>query len=258
MDLGLEDKVAVITGASRGIGKGIATALGLEGCKLSICARKSEDLRNSAAELKGQNIEVLDLQLDITIGEDCSQLVTATIEKYGRIDILVNNVGGNIRKVFEETSDADWEDILNLNLTSHIKVNRYVVQHMKKNGSGSIIFIASIFGREAGGPTLSIYNTTKSGMISLAKIMAIELAPFGIRVNTVAPGSVLFPGGSWDRRSKQDPQGIKKFIERELPFGRFGTVEEIANVVAFLASEKASWISGACINVDGCQSRSLI
>jgi len=258
MDLGLKDKVAIVTGASRGIGKGIATALGLEGCKLSICARNDEDLRNSAAELRAQNIEVLDLQLDITVAEDCSQLVADTVEEYDRIDILVNNVGGNIRKVFEETSDADWENIINLNLTSHIKVSRHVVQHMKKNGSGSIIFIASIFGREAGGSTLAIYNTTKSGIISLAKIMAIELAPFGIRVNTIAPGSILFPGGSWDRRCKQDPEGIKKFIERELPFGRFGTVEEIANVVTFLASEKASWIAGACINVDGGQSRSLI
>ena len=102
------------------------------------------------------------------------------------------------------------------------------------------------------------YNAAKAAMISLSKEMARELAPHGIRVNSVAPGSILFPGGSWDRRQKEDPEGIAAFVRRELPAGRFGTAEEVADVVIFLASDRANWISGACINVDGCQSRSLI
>jgi 3-oxoacyl-[acyl-carrier protein] reductase len=115
-----------------------------------------------------------------------------------------------------------------------------------------------VFGRESGGENLSIYNTTKSALISLAKIMAVELAPDQIRVNSIAPGSIRFPGGSWDRRCQEDPEGMKAFVAREMPLGRFGTVEEVANVVVFLASERASLVTGACLNVDGCQSRSLI
>jgi 3-oxoacyl-[acyl-carrier protein] reductase len=129
---------------------------------------------------------------------------------------------------------------------------------MKAGGGGSIIFITSIFGREAGGTGLSIYNTTKSALISLSKIMALELAPHGIRVNNVAPGSIRFPGGSWDRRCIADPDGMAVFIEQNLPLGRFGTVEEVGNVVAFLASDCASLVTGTSLNADGGQSHSLI
>ena len=134
----------------------------------------------------------------------------------------------------------------------------FFIPAMKKQKSGSIIFISSIFGRESGGATLSIYNATKSALISMAKVMATELAGEGIRVNSVAPGSIRFPGGSWDKRCIDDPEGMAKFIENELPIGRFGMVEEVANVVSFLSSEKASLVTGACLNVDGGQSRSLI
>jgi 3-oxoacyl-[acyl-carrier protein] reductase len=129
---------------------------------------------------------------------------------------------------------------------------------MRKGGGGAIVFISSIFGREAGGPGLSIYNATKSALISVAKIMATELAGEGIRVNSVAPGSIRFPGGSWDRRVREDPEAMQEFIEANLPLGRFGTVDEIADVVTFLSSERASLLTGACINVDGGQSHSLI
>ena len=258
MDLRLNGKVALITGSSKGIGKGIAQLLAQEGCHITLCARHKETLESSADELRQHGTKIFPIQCDITKPGESYRLVASTIEYFKRIDILVNNVGGNRRKNFDQTSDEDWEDIINLNLFSHIRVTRNIIPHMKKQGSGSIIFISSIFGRESGGPTLSIYNTTKSALISLAKIMALELAVHGIRVNSVAPGSILFPGGSWDNRSKQDPSGITEFIKQNLPFGRFGTVEEVANVVAFLASEKASWLSGTCINVDGCQSKSLI
>jgi len=129
---------------------------------------------------------------------------------------------------------------------------------MKKQGSGSIIFISSIFGREAGGVGLSIYNSTKSAMISMAKIMALELAKDKVRVNCVAPGSIRFPGGSWDKRCIDDPQGMEEFVKNNMPIGRFGKVEEVADVVSFLASDRASFVTGTCVNVDGGQSRSLI
>jgi 3-oxoacyl-[acyl-carrier protein] reductase len=127
---------------------------------------------------------------------------------------------------------------------------------MKKQGGGSIVMIASIWGRESGGRMT--YNAVKAAEISLAKSMAQQLAKDGIRVNSVAPGSILFPGGSWDTRQQADPAGIAEFVRRELPFGRFGRADEVGAAVAFLASPRASWISGSSLPVDGCQSRSLI
>lgn len=258
MDLELRGKVALVTGASRGIGKGTALGLAEEGCHVAICARTPEPLQAAAEELHAKNVQVLALPQDVTNATHTERIVQQCIAKFGRIDILVNNVGGNRRGPFEATSDADWETILNVNLTAHIRMSRAVLSQMRRQGGGVILFISSIFGRESGGANLSIYNTTKSALISLAKIMAVELAPDNIRVNSVAPGSIRFPGGSWDKRCLDDPEGMKAFVARELPLGRFGSVEEVANVVVFLASERASLVTGACINVDGGQSRSLI
>ncbi len=260
MDLGLKNKVALISGGSRGIGKGIASALLQEGCRVVICARNNEQLQNAVKELKQTTAAegILPVQADITRSGDVEKIVKTVIAGFGRIDILINNAGGNRRKPFEQTTDSDWQEMLDLNLNAHIQLSRSVIPFMKEQMQGAIVFISSIFGRESGGTTLSIYNTTKSALISLAKIMAVELAPFGIRVNSVAPGSIRFAGGSWDERAKKDPQGIAEFIKREMPLGRFGTVEEVANVVTFLVSEKAGLVTGACINIDGGQSRSLI
>ncbi|MCA9741459.1 MAG: SDR family oxidoreductase [Deferribacteres bacterium] len=258
MDLALKGKVVLITGASRGIGAGIAQAFAAEGSKLAICARTEEPLLQAKKQLEESGAEVLAIPADISKPEHASLLVDQTVSHFGRLDVLVNNAGGNRRGNFEETSDDDWEEILNLNLKAHIRVSRGAIPEIKKQNAGAIIFISSIFGREAGGKGLSIYNTTKAGMNSLSKIMAMELAADKIRVNAVAPGSIRFPGGSWDRRCIADPEGMAEFIKREMPLGRFGTVEEVANVVTFLASERASLVTGTCINVDGCQSRSLI
>lgn len=258
MDLGLKGKVAVVTGSSRGIGKGIAASLAAEGCRLVLCARGKETLAETAAELRQGGTEVLDLTLDITRKEDALILREQTLNTFDKIDILVNSAGSNKRGLFEDTTDRDWRNIIDINLLCHGEISRLFIPAMKKQGSGVIIFISSIFGRESGGDTLSIYNSTKSAVISMAKVMAGELAAYGIRVNSVAPGSIRFPGSSWDKRCLADPQGMAKFVEDNLPIGRFGTLEEVADVVCFLASGKASLITGACLNVDGGQSRSLI
>ncbi len=257
MDLGLSGKVAIVTGGSRGIGRGIVEGLLAEGCKVVTCARNGEKLQQAVDELRASG-DIVGVPLDITDRDAGETLLATAKAEFGAVDVLVNNAGGNKRGAFVELSDEDWQTVLELNFNSHVRIARAVAGEMQKRKSGSIIFIASIFGREAGGKGLAIYNSTKSAMISMAKIMAMELAADNVRVNSVAPGSIRFPGGSWDRRCIEDPEGMQAFIDRELPLGRFGTVEEVANVVAFLASERASLVTGTCINVDGCQSRSLI
>lgn len=258
MDLGLNGKVALITGASRGIGLGIARSLAKEGCQVALCARNADVLEQAVSTLRAEGARAEAFVCDVSEPAAGAELVERTAAHFGRLDILVGNVGGNRRGMFESTTDDDWEAVLDLNLRAHIRTARAAIPHMKGPDGGSIVFTSSIFGREAGGAGLSIYNTTKSALISLAKIMAMELGPDGIRVNTVAPGSIRFDGGSWDRRCKEDPKGMAQFIKTNLPMGRFGTVPEVADVVTFLCSERASWISGACLNIDGVQSRSLI
>ncbi len=258
MDLGLDGKVALVTGASRGIGKAIALALGSEGARMVICARGAEKLQDARVEMEQAGIEVEAIALDITDPGAGARLAEVAEARFGSPDILVGSAGGNRRKPFVETSDDDWASVLELNVLAHLRCARAVVPAMQRSGGGSIVFVSSIFGREGGDKGLSIYNTTKSAIISAAKIMAMELAEDGIRVNTVAPGSIRFPGGSWDRRVIEQPEAMEEFVRQNIPIGRFGTAEEVADVVTFLSSERASLITGACINVDGGQSRSLI
>ena len=256
MDLALAGHVALVTGASRGIGKGIAAALAQEGCKLAICARGSETLAETAAELRDCGAEVLTIARDVTDPDSAAHVVGATVAAYGQLNVLVNNVGGNNRTPFPQQSDEEWEEVIGLNLLSGVRMTRAAIPHLAAAGGGSVIFVSSIWGRELGGS--AVYVSTKAAAIGLAASLARELAPQSIRVNSVAPGSIRFPGGSWDRRVHDDPDGMADFVEREIPGGRFGTTEEVGNVVAFLASPRASWVNGTCIPVDGCQSRSLI
>ena len=256
MDLGLRGNVAMVSGASRGIGRAIALGLAAEGCRLSLCARGKEGLEQVAQEVHGRGAEAVALVVDVTNEGDARRWVEETRNRFGQVDVLVNNVGGSRPGGNLAASREDWRSGFELNFFSALDLCRLVVPLMREQKSGCIINIASIYGREWGGPMT--YNAAKAAVISLSKEMARELAPQGVRVNSVAPGSILFPGGSWEKRQKENPQAIAAFVKAELPFGRFGTPEEVADVVVFLASDCARWVSGACINVDGCQSRSLI
>jgi 3-oxoacyl-[acyl-carrier protein] reductase len=182
-------------------------------------------------------------------------VVGRTAETFGRLDVLVNNVGRAGGGGLLEATDEDWQNAFDETLYPAIRASRLAVPHMRQAGGGAIIMIASIWGRESGGRMT--YNAVKAAEISLAKALAQQLAGDNIRVNSVAPGSISFPGGSWPRRQQEDPEGMAAFVRDNLPFGRFGQAHEVGDVVAFLASPRASWISGASITVDGCQSRSL-
>jgi 3-oxoacyl-[acyl-carrier protein] reductase len=256
VDLGLEGKIAIVTGGSRGLGRAAALSLAQEGASVYLCARGSETLDRAIGEIAQAGHSAAGMAADVTTVEDCERVVEGAVAQFGGVDILVNNVGGGQGPSAIGASDDDWNDSLGLTLFPAIRMSRLCVPHMRARGGGVILMIASIYGRESGGR--ATYNAVKAAEISLAKSMARELAPENIRVNSVAPGSILFPGGSWERRQQADPTAIQKMIDDDLPFGRFGAPQEVGDVVAFLASSRASWIAGASITVDGCQSRSLI
>ena len=259
MDLELHDKAVIVTGSSRGLGLASAAALAAEGCRVCLCARGAEALAAAADHVRamsGVSDRVVAVAADLATAEGAETVVHAALKAFGGVDILVNNVGLARGAGIGETSDPEWQEAFDQTLFPAIRMSRLVVPHMRTRRSGAIVMIASIWGRESGGRMT--YNAVKAAEISLAKSMAQQLAVDGIRVNSVAPGSILFPGGSWDKRQQADPAGIAEFVRRELPFGRFGRAEEVGAVVAFLASPRASWISGSCVPVDGCQSRSLI
>lgn len=259
MDLELNDKVAIVTGSSRGLGLASATALVTEGCRICVCARGEERLGQAAEDLRrmaGSDGRVLAVQADLTQVSGVESVVRETVAQFGGLDILVNNVGHAAGGGLLDTSDDEWCSAFDETLYPAIRASRLAVPHMRQRGGGVILVVASIWGRESGGRMT--YNAVKAAEISLAKALAQQLAPENIRVNSVAPGSISFPGGSWHRRQQENPEEMAEFVHQNLPMGRFGRADEVGAVVAFLASSKASWISGASITVDGCQSRSLI
>ena len=251
MDLELAGKRCLVAGASRGIGRAISIALAREGARVAAVARGAEDLERLVEELGGPpGAGHVAIVADVSTADGATAAVGGAIAGLGGLEIVIAVAGKSFARDAAAMDDADLAKSLDASLWSAARIAQRAAPHLAPGAS--ITMISSIWGREAGGAPG--YNIAKAGVIALAKALARDHGRRGIRVNSIAPGSILFPGGSWERRMHADPEAIADMVRRELPLGRFGTPDEVANVVAFVASPRASWISGACIVVDGAQS----
>jgi 3-oxoacyl-[acyl-carrier protein] reductase len=243
MDLGLKDRVAVVAASSKGLGKAVALGLAAEGAKLAICARGEEELRRTAAEIP---TEVLAQAVDVTVESQVREFIEATVRKFGRVDICVTNAGGPPAKKFADTTVADWRSAVDLNFMSTLYFAQAVLPRMKEHRWGRLIAISSVAVLQpVDGLILS--NAARSGVRGLVKSLSNEYAPFNVLVNNVCPGYT-----ATERLKKLDVHP-----EVQIPLGREGTPEEFANLVVFLASERASYITGVSIPVDGGWTKAL-
>jgi len=254
MNLGLTGKVAVITGGSEGIGKGIALRLSDEGAKIAICARRDEILQQAARELreKGDN-DVLAISADVTELETLERFIARTIEQLGKIDILVNNAGRSAGGDFETLTDEDWYDDLDLKLMGAVRCARLVIPHMKCVGGGRIINVTHPGGKQPGAGSYPT-SVSRAAGIAMTKALSKELLPHNILVNTVCLTSIKSAQGERSWKAKGAPATLNEYwAERgkEHPLGRLGEPSEAGDLVAFLVSERASFITGTAINLDG-------
>lgn len=259
MDLALKGKYALVTGGSHGIGKSIAMELAEEGCHVAICARDKERVEKAVSEIKTNGVDGIGISADVLIPADIERVMKMVIDSWGTIHILVNNVGGGGRwgsDEVEATSENVWVDVYNKNALAAVRFTMKAIPFMRKQKWGRVVTISSIYGYEGGGRPW--FNMAKSAEISLMKSLAMcpYLARDGITFNTVAPGAIMIPDTGWETEKKRNPEVFKKTVENQLPLGRLGTPEEVANVVVFLCSEKACLMNGACIPVDGAEGSS--
>ena len=245
----LKDKVAIITGSSKGIGEGIARVFSQEGAKVVVVCRNQSEGQKIASELGSAQDRALFVKTDVKSSESIRELINTTIEHFGRLDILVNNAGYHISKNAEETSEEEWEFIQNTNLRSTFLCCKYAIPHLRKT-KGNIISISSMAGL-IGQSRATAYLATKGGQIAMSKGMALDLAHDGIRVNVICPGWIQTPlVEDWFSQQK-NPQVEREYVYKKHPLGRIGFIEECGKAALYLASDDAAFVTGITLNIDG-------
>lgn len=251
MNLGLEGKVALIGGGSRGIGLAIARALAAEGCRVILSARGSTEL-NAAVAAIGRG--AVGLVADLTDATACEGLIAAVEVQFGRLDVVVANAGSGVSVAPGLETPDEWRRVIELNLFTATNLIGAARPLLARDGGGSIVCVSSICGREALGAPVT-YSAAKSALDAAVNGLSRPLAAQGVRINGVAPGNILFPGGTWDRKSAENPAAVAAMLASEVPQGVLGRPEDVADAVTFLASDRAAFITGAVLVVDGGQTR---
>ncbi|MFZ5946110.1 MAG: SDR family NAD(P)-dependent oxidoreductase [Bacillota bacterium] len=242
----LSNKVAIVTGATKGLGYGIALGLGQAGANIVVVSRTRADCEKVSNEIKGLGRDALAMPTDISKPENIENLIKGTLEKFGKIDILVNNAGTAVTKKAEDLTEEDWDCVVDTNLKGVFLLTKAAGKTMIEQKRGKIINIASIFGL-VGDKSILPYLASKGGVIQLTKGLALEWARHNIQVNAVAPGYVLTP---MNEKVLSDEK-VYDYITKKIPMGRLGRIEDIAGAVVFLASDAANYVTGSTIAVDG-------
>ncbi len=256
MDLGLKGKVALITGASKGLGRAIAEEFAKEGVHVSICARGNHDLEKAAAGLRQHGVTVVATQADVTQADGNQHVIDETIKRLGRIDVLVNNAGDAWATHMVDTTDDEWRYCMEVNLYSAARFTRGVVPHMRQQGGGRIINMSTVSGHTPGGALID-YNSAKAALLAFAKSISFQLAPDNILVNCVCPAFIHSP--LWERLADSlvsvmgncRDQVYQNLANQYVALKRFGREEEVSAMVVFLASDRASFITGSAYDIDG-------
>ena len=248
LDLGLGGKVAIITGGSEGLGRAAAQKLAAEGARVAICARRPDVLERAAAGIRAAGGQVLARPVDVSKADQLETFVNEVVREWGGVDILLNNAGTSAAASFEAVDDAAWVHDLELKLFSAVRLCRLCIPHMKKRGGGRIINVTNLGAKTPAARGLPT-SVSRAAGINLTKSLANEYAPDKILVNTICIG--LVKSAQWERRAKGDVDAFYKDVAKRVPLGRVGEASEFADLVAFLVSERAAFITGTAINFDG-------